>query len=174
MVEIWKQIPSFEGMYEASSLGRIRSVPRTVKYTGGSDRVLQGKVLKVHLRFRDGYARVDFCVNGVRIPIPVHQAVALTFRGPCPLGQEIRHKNGKQSNNRATNLSYGTKVQNAADKIRHGTTNRGERCGTSKLTKRQIKKIRLSSERSSVIAGQYGVSARHIRKIRSGAAWGWL
>lgn len=171
--EIWQDIPGFPG-YRASSLGRIKSIARRVKYTGGVDRALAGRILKIHWRKRDGYGRVDVCLDGRRIPIPVHCAVAAAFNGPKPAGSEVRHKDGVKRNNRPSNLLYGTRADNEADKIGHGTSNRGDRCGTSKLTTKQIKSIRASKEGSRELGERHGVSARHIRKIRSGDRWGWL
>lgn len=172
MTEIWKAVPGLEGFYEVSDRGRARSLSRTVRYTGGSDRRLRGRVLKI--TYVKGYPRVDFCLEGVRIPIELHKVVALTFKGPRPPFMEVCHNDGRHKNVRPSNLRYDTKVGNEADKIEHGTSNRGERCGTSKLTKRQIRAIRKSNQTTRELAERYEVSARHIRKIKARAAWGWL
>lgn len=51
----------------------------------------------------------------------VHSLVAAAFIGPCPQGQEVRHKDGTRTNNTADNLEYGTRTDNLRDAIRHGT-----------------------------------------------------
>ena len=172
MREVWKTVPGFEGMYEVSDRGRARSLPRTVKYAGGSDRRLRGVMLKV--TYVKGYPRVDFCLDGVRIPIELHKAIALTFHGPRPPFMEVCHNDGKRRNVAASNLRYDTKDANEADKIAHGTTNRGERGGNCRLTRRQVRTIIQSADVTSALADRYGISARHIRKIRSRDRWGWL
>lgn len=177
MKEVWKSIPGWRG-YEASTLGRVRSVDRVVKYTGGADRRLRGKVLKILWRKRDGYGCVNFSRGGEVTVIRVHQIIARTFIGVRPKGKHVCHNNGKPSNNRPENLRYDTKSGNEADRIEHGTSNRGERCGSSKLKRRQVLAIRRIYEaRKSTqqeLASRYGVTRRTIGKIISGGSWSWL
>ena len=72
-------------------------------------------------------------------------------------------------------LKEGTRQDNEADKIRDGTTNRGERCSAVKLTAEDARHIKYSDNRpSSMIAKDYGVSARAVRAIKSGQNWAWL
>lgn len=173
MREIWKSIPGWPG-YQASNFGRVRSQDRTVRYTGGTDRKLQGKILAIHWRKRDGYGYVDFCVNGHRRCLKVHQLVAAAFKGLCPAGMEVRHKDGVKSHNVPGNLLYGTRANNESDKVGHGKSNRGERCGTAKLTRRQVLNIRGSNQSVAAAAEKYDVSRWAIYDIRSGKNWGWL
>jgi len=66
---------------------------------------------------RRGHLRVDIDTGRWF----VHQLIAATFIGPCPSGQEVRHKNGIYHDNRASNLEYGTRSQNVLDSVIHGT-----------------------------------------------------
>jgi hypothetical protein len=64
------------------------------------------------------------------------------FAGPCPEGMECRHLNGNKCNNSLDNLCWGTPKENQADRIAHGTSNRGERNPQAKLTEANVKDIR--------------------------------
>ena len=104
--EEWRPIPGYPD-YEASSLGRIASVKR------GERQVLAGG------RTDTGYRNVLLYTDGVRVGARVHALVALTFHGPRPEGLEVRHLDGDQLNNAATNLRYGTHEENMQDQRRH-------------------------------------------------------
>ncbi len=72
----------------------------------------------------------------------IHQLVARAFIGPCPEGMECRHKDGNAENNNVENLAWSTRMENQHDRIAHGTTNRGERGGGSKLRTDEVLEIR--------------------------------
>ena len=113
MGEVWLAIPGFDG-YEASSLGRIRSVDRRL-----SDGRLAGGVILTATEDDNGYPRVTLSLDGRPRTVQVHQLVLLAFRGRCPRGKETRHLNGVRNDNRLSNLAYGTHSQNGLDKARH-------------------------------------------------------
>lgn len=101
--EIWKPIPGYDG-YEASSLGRVRSVDRYDK----RGVLLKGRVLKPT---RDrGYSRVNLSVKGKRFEKKVHRLVMLTFRGESLL--PVDHRDGNKDNNCLSNLEYVTAREN--------------------------------------------------------------
>src|SRR5437899_1058735 len=75
------------------------------------------------------YSYVNLCIEGKRAKIGVHALVLLTFRGPRFAGQQTRHLNGKNFDNRLRNLKWGTAKQNADDRERHGRTACGSRSG---------------------------------------------
>lgn len=117
--EEWRAVPEFEGYYEASTLGRVRSVKRVVK----SERMTQcfsGRVLSAVVSNK-GYPMVSMWRDGKRLTATVHKIVLLTFRGPRPPGAIIRHLNGDALDSRLENLAYGTPRQNNLDKVVHGT-----------------------------------------------------
>jgi len=115
-LEIWKPIPDWEE-YEVSNLGRVRSLDR-VRRQG----LFKGKVLKPCI-VGGGYHAV-----GLRHPFikyrmyKIHKLVLSVFVGPRPKGKETRHLDGDKTNNKLSNLCYGTKKQNEKDRIKHGTT----------------------------------------------------
>lgn len=102
-LEIWKSIPLTYGRYEASSLGRVRSVD----FFDGRRKVA-GRVLKP-ATMPSGHLQV---VLGRGNNTMVHQCVAAAFHGPCPLLQEVLHKDHDPANNRSTNLKYGYRSEN--------------------------------------------------------------
>lgn len=111
-LEVWVPIPSQAG-YEASSQGRIRSLPKLVRNGRGEytkpSRIITG------FATRKGYRRVR--VNGSNHL--VHRLVAEAFHGPSSL--QVRHRNGRPADNRPENLEYGTNSQNQIDSVLHGT-----------------------------------------------------
>ncbi|RBP66385.1 HNH endonuclease [Brevibacterium sanguinis] len=118
MTEEWKPIPGWEGVYEASSLGRIKSLARIV-LRGGRPMKVAEKILKPSIH-HTGYRRVILTRGGGRSERLVHSVIAETFHGPRPEGLEVRHRNGDKSDNSAANLAYGTSAENKQDILDHG------------------------------------------------------
>ena len=80
--ERWKPVPGWEGLYEASSLGRARSLPRMAMTGRAGMKLRPGRILKPH-RSPRGYLYVNFSRPGFRQTFQVHVLVMLTFAGPC-------------------------------------------------------------------------------------------
>lgn len=177
MKEVWKPVVGWKGLYEVSSLGRVRSLPRRIKQSNGVVIHIKGKILKTPVG-NHGYPRCGFFRRGRGVIVSVHVIVALSFHGKCPAGQEVRHRDGKKKNNRDSNLKYGTRADNEADKVRHGTSNRGERSGSAILKRDQVIEIRrrYSTENISQknLGSQYGVSENAIHHIVNRSTWAWL
>lgn len=156
--ERWLPIPGYEGFYEVSDLGRVRSLRRMTP--NGSPR---GGNMMTPIRDSDGYLRVKVRRDYNTKPQlrPVHQLVLLAFVGPVPSGQQVRHGPGGKLDNRLTNLCYGTSAQNKADQARDGTMPRGASHGNAKLTEQTAKEIRRRyelGESQDALARVYGVS----------------
>jgi len=117
--EVWKPITGWEGLYEVSSLGRVRSLPREVSGGRGSRAVRGGRVLTPSATY--GYAHVCLHDRGRKRTARVHVLVATAFHGARPQGMHACHVDGDSSNNAASNLYWGTPKQNAQDKAKHGT-----------------------------------------------------
>lgn len=166
--EEWRDIPGHEGKYQASDLGRIRSVDRRVNICHGATRQIRGRVLKPAGQKNDPHLRVTLGhgANGSCI----HQLVALTFLGPCPDGQEVRHLDGNPLNNRVDNLAYGTRTENILDVYRIGHAWR-------RLTAQQaqdIKRRLYSGEPGITLAKEYGVSRSCVSAIKTGRTFKWI
>jgi hypothetical protein len=125
---------------------------------------------------RDGHLHVSLWRDGVGFTMYVHHLVLLAFVGPPSDGEECRHLNGDPADNRLANLCWGTRLENSADRVRHGTTSRGETNGRHKLTEEQVLEIRqlYGSQPQRALAKQYGVSHNMIRYIGSRKSWAHL
>ena len=160
-METWKNVVGYEGLYEVSDHGQIRSVKtnRLKKFT--NDRQKRRPFIGL---WRN---------NKIRVIYP-HKAVLEAFVGPRPQGMEACHNNGDPFDNRLENLRWDTPRNNQLDRIKHGTSNRGERCASAKLTEAQIRAIRTDSRLQREIAAEYGVRENTISRIKSGKRWGHI
>ena len=114
----WKPIPGWEGYYEASDTGLIRSVARTVLHRG-HPRKIATRILRPGTNPK-GYQIAVLARDGGRFAYPVHRLVGETFLGPLPEGMQTLHIDGDNSNNAVSNLRYGTPAENNRDITRHG------------------------------------------------------
>jgi hypothetical protein len=119
-VENWRAVVGFEGLYEVSDLGHVRSLNRIVNSFPGLTRVAQGRLMRLQPR-RSGHLCVGLCRDGRRRLVNVHRLVLEAFVGPCPDGMECCHNDGDATNNRVENLRWDTRSENFLDRGRHGT-----------------------------------------------------
>lgn len=117
---------------------------------------------------RRGYRFVGMYVNGKHLRRAVHRLVLSAFIGECPNGMEACHINGLPGDNRLENLRWDTKLNNHADRRRHGTIPSGPQHGRAKLTVEQIGEILKLHElgiSTRLIAQQFDVDKGTIRRI---------
>jgi hypothetical protein len=174
----YRDITGFAG-YEVGSDGSIWSCwsrggrPRSMTETWR--KLSQG----TRCRNREGQYKV-ICLrkDGRKHCLYVHRLVLEAFVGPCPPGMECRHfPDPDPANNRLENLSWSTSKQNAADKLVHGTSQRGERNGFAKLTEPDVHDIRqLATDGcpQRLAARWFEVSQGMIGLIVRRKAWSWL
>lgn len=172
MQELWRPVVAYEGLYEVSDQGRVKSVLRVVACGDGRTRTFQGKLLRPWLQ--QGYESVYLSKDGKRNHASVHILVAAAFLGQRPAGLDVLHGENGQLDNSLRNLRYGTPVENMADKLKDGTDNRGEKHGMSKLTVKQVRQIRSSLETAPLLADRFGVSKDAIVSVRLRRTWAWL
>lgn len=118
--EEWQPVLGWEGLYEVSDLGRVRSVPRRVPGGNGSHASRGGRIL-AQAADRQGYRKVSLSDRTRRPALPVHRLVLDAFDRPRPDGMQARHLDGDPGNNARANLVWGTGVENWDDRRRHGT-----------------------------------------------------
>lgn len=119
--EQWIPVPGYEGFYEVSDRGRVRSVERRTQQAGYMRR-FPSRILKPGTR-KDGYRYVNLSKLGEHKTFLVHRLVCMAFHGPQPEWADcIRHLDGDRSNNTVTNLVYGTYSENANDTVAHGNS----------------------------------------------------
>jgi hypothetical protein len=163
--EEWRPVAGYEGFYEVSSLGRIRTI-------GGGKARTHGRILKPTLT-TTGYERVALSAANVSRTMKVHQMVAAAFIGARPAGAYVLHNDGNPLNNRMENLRYGNARDNLADAVKHGTwaPRRGEAASKAKLTVDDVLTIRGASETTAVLAARYGLDPTSIRDIKARRSW---
>lgn len=113
-VEIWKDIPSYEGYYQASDKGRVRSLDRTVTFSNGYDRFYKGGVMNGSVN-NSGYKVHNLSINGIQRTFQGSQLVAIAFLGHKPDGYSlvVDHVNGDKLDDRVENLRIVTNRANA-------------------------------------------------------------
>jgi hypothetical protein len=178
--EIWKPVVGYEGFYEVSDLGAVRSVDRNVE-ANYSGRVRLKRKVGVKLApfpDKDGYLQVKLCGVGRPRSESIHRIVCRAFHGPKPTPEhEVSHRDGTRTNNREENLRWATDKENQADRVRHGTAMVGENAPMARLTRPQAAEIKRRSnegEWSSIIAAEFGINKRYVREIATGKAWASL
>lgn len=121
MIENWKPVVGYEGLYEVSDHGRVRSMPREVRTTnqhGPVVRQYRGRELNL-TRHTNGYLRAGLSKDGKVTVKYVHRLVLEAFEGPCPPGHECCHWDDDPTNNRIDNLRWDTPVENQQDMARN-------------------------------------------------------
>lgn len=170
MNEIWKPIPGYEDAYEASSLGRIRSLDTThiVPNRWGTFTIRRkiGKILKPYLNNKGySYNQLGFGSHNKK---ETHYWIAITFLGPRIGKAEVNHINFDRKDNKVENLEWVTRAENRQHSLNH------KRGNTVKFNREEILEIKSSKEKTGILAKKYGVDRHTITSIRSGRTWRWL
>lgn len=167
MTEKWRKLPGYGGRYEVSDQGKVRCLNFGAR---------EGRAVTIsQWQDPDGYLRAKVTPLGEnRAPRPVHSLVLESFVGPCPEGLVCRHLNGDRRDNRLENLSWGTVQENTDDRQTHGTSARGERQGSARLTREAVLRLRALARRGTSwadLAKRFGVSDEAARKAALGLTW---
>lgn len=110
--EIWEKVEDYEGIYEISNFGRVKSLSRlkrkspTAKAFMTSERILKAQLSQ------KGYLRADLSKNGISKPTPIHRIIAIAFIPNPENKPQINHKNGIKNDNRIENLEWCTNGEN--------------------------------------------------------------
>jgi hypothetical protein len=162
--ERWLPVVGFEGRYEVSDLGRVRSLPR---------KWAKGGLMKPCLN--QGYLIVRLSRNARTRSFAIHCLVAEAFLGRRPEGMQVCHGPGGMTDNRLVNLSYGTlSKNNGADRWRDGTMPAGIRSGRAKLTDEIVLECRVRAATGvsrSTLAREFGVGKTTITRLVQGHTW---
>ena len=101
--EKWLDVVGYEGLYQVSNFGRVKSLPRETT---------SGRVLKPHINKRNGYVYITLSRENKQEEKRVHILVANAFIGANQEGLQVNHKDGNKTNNNVTNLEYCTQSEN--------------------------------------------------------------
>lgn len=128
MNEIFKDIPDYEGLYQVSNLGRVKSLERYVNCKSGCKALKKGKILKIQ-KNNNGYSIVGLHKNGKRKLYLIHRLVYESFNGPIPDGMQVNHINEDKTDNHLenlnlmdckTNINWGTHNKRVSEKMTNG------------------------------------------------------
>jgi hypothetical protein len=167
MTEQWRPVVGYEGLYEVSDQGRVRGLT-------------SGRIISQWWAGRKSkqYLSVHLYRGNRRATLKVHRLVALAFLGTPAEGQECCHGPLGTSCNAVTNLSWGTRVQNRADRKRDGTEIQGEDSHKAKLKREDIAEIKKLAEKGWThrkIAAHFNLKSHAtIGVILRGKSWAWL
>ena len=115
--EVWKDIKGYEGLYQVSNMGRVKSLGRMVASKKGSKQYRKERILKPWTN-RGGYLQVTLCNGSNKRTAPqVHRLVCKEFHKNPENKPEVNHINEDKLDNRACNLEWVTAKEN----INHGT-----------------------------------------------------
>jgi hypothetical protein len=165
MVEVWKDIKGFEGLYMVSNIGNVKRLK--------SKWVLNERLIG-RLLDRDGYFRRTLCKNSLSKQITEHRLVATTFIENPENKLTINHINGIKTDNRVENLEWNTQLENKQHAVSSGLTNlkgtNHPRCKLSDKDVLEIREIGFSQTRTA-LSKKYGVSRITILRIIKRSNW---
>ena len=176
LTEVWKDIPDFEGSYQVSNMGRVRSLDRVVTFKNGRKRKFKGGTLKPYVNKSTGYKELSLSSDGRRNTKTVHRLVLEAFKPHVNMSDlDVNHIDGNKLNNHLINLEWLTRRDNMLHAQDIGLAdNRGERGSNAKLSNANVLEIlqRLDAGGSHRdIALDYGVSRSCITYINTGLTW---
>lgn len=122
-LERWLPVPGYEGVYEVSDLGRVRSLTRYIRHSSGSPKIHRGRHLNRVPSDKSNpksYLRVGIGRDGKLRARDVHALVLEAFVGPRPPGMQCCHYNGNPRDNRLSNLRWDAPSGNKMDDVRNG------------------------------------------------------
>ena len=109
--EVWSQVEGFEGEYEVSNCGRVRSCDKSVGHRWGGHALKRGRILSIHLD-RHGYSIVSLCRGGRCIKARVHRLVAEQFVANPKGAPQVNHIDGNRQNAHSSNLEWVSHAEN--------------------------------------------------------------
>ena len=165
-IEIWKDVVGYEGYYQVSNTGIVRSVDRLISKSNGINQLRRGKV-KSQMLNADGYYAVKLSKRGKDKTLRVHTIVAEAFLNKPSNTHEVNHKDFNRTNNNISNLEWVTHRENVAHTVaakRHFGAKRdlsgsnNPNYGNRKLHARYLKDPALALEKQSRPGSQNGRS----------------
>lgn len=182
--EIWKDVVGYEGLYQISSWGRVRSCDRNVITHFEDDRgdVImhrRGKLMRISIYKREGYCYISLSKNNIKKKHKIHRLVAMAFiKNPKPKEFDmINHIDGNVANNNVSNLEW---TNNSGNQIHAIETGLNKFVGTnshwSKLTEEQVRFIRDNYKprgeyNCCTMAKMFNVSADTIHNVITGKTY---
>lgn len=171
--EIWKDIPGFEGLYQASNLGRIKSLERWYQ---SANLLKMPENIKTQRINHKGYLYLHLCKNGKKWATTVHKLIALTFIGEKPYPKvTINHIDANKLNNKVENLEYCSVKENIQHYRREVNDFVGINHPMARLTETDVLNIRKEytelKTKQKDIAAKYNITQVMVSRIIRRIAW---
>ena len=163
MYTVGKQFPGYEGIYEISTHGEVKSIRNN-------------KILKPFIT-KYGYKQVELNLNGKAKKFLIHRLVAETFIANSNNKPHVNHKDGNKSNNDVSNLEWVTRSENMYHAYKNGLGPSGERNGAHKLTNEDVVWIKTHYIKNSkeygtkALGKKFGVDHKTIWNIVNNKTW---
>ena len=167
MQEIWKAIDKYEGIYEISSLGRVRSAKGKITYSElGEVRHWKQRIFKQKID-RQGYKRVTLYKNKVGKSFLVHRLVAISFLKPDSDRNIVNHKDGNPQNNHVENLEWATYSENLIHAFDNRLNNIASPIVLFNVISKELKYFRSESDASKFLGRNQGFVSDAIKKKKT-------
>lgn len=167
MIQQWKSIPGYEGLYSVSSSGLVRS-------DRGGRGTERGLILKPRYT-ADGYIKYVLRKGGSAQGFYAHRLVYEAFLGAIPDGMQVDHLDGVKENNHIANLEAVSRLENMQRSFKKGRNMaKGSRVGTSSLTEAVVSEMKnkhRAGMKQARICEEFGVSKSTLSKIILGKSW---
>jgi hypothetical protein len=172
----WVPIKGYEGLYEISESGVVKSLPRIKKDSFGGEYTTKPRILKVSIT-KKGYVRVKLTdSNGCSKEYFLHRLVIQAFKETIP-DSVVNHLDGNKQNNHFSNLEWVTHQENIKHAVKKGLFHKGERTGSSVLTEEDVRWIRSTYEwhskenNANALAKKLNVSKSTVRGVIDNRTW---
>tara|TARA_R110000737_G_C14376353_1_gene449735 strand:+ start:168 stop:692 length:525 start_codon:yes stop_codon:yes gene_type:complete len=171
-MEEFRDIKGYEGLYQVSNLGRVKSLSRTIYKVDGTTQTFKDKIRSSTFNGR-GYLQLGLTKNGKCKTCKVHRLVSETFIPNIEGKKEVNHLDGNKANNILSNLEWCTPSENVQHAYDTGlkVAPKGENNTNSKFNNQDILDIRASNDLHRVIAERYNVTRPTISSIKSRKTW---
>lgn len=178
MDEIWIPVVGYEGFYEVSNAGRVRSIERKGLYRGrwkDTEMLFRAKDMKVSTT-KTGYCYLALKLpNEKSIKYLLHRIVMRAFVGASTADRpQVNHIDGDKANNNLSNLEYCSSQENLLHLTRVLKRKIGGSGGYSKLTEDQAKAVISDKRTLKAIGDEYGISLQAVWYIQKGKNWAHL
>ena len=176
-MEVWKDIKGFEGIYQVSNQGEVKSLERKTFNNGTKKQnIIKEKILKKPLD-KDGYIRYCLFKNGKRFSLKAYRLVAIEFIDNPQNKSQVNHIDGNKINNSVLNLEWVTPRENTIHAILNGLSFQvgGEKHHMSKINSKQVSEIFSIYQTEKIpqhkLAEIYGISQSQISRILNKKRW---